>query len=103
MEERLKAIITKVEQSDLSLEEKEKVYRAISEGLRATVLPILLKCMPQGELDELTKNPETITVDRWVGLVGTALKDERVGREVPLKIDELIVEINGLLAKEGIK
>ncbi len=43
MDDKLRAIITKVEQSEMTDDEKEQVYSAISDGMRALVLPILVK------------------------------------------------------------
>lgn len=103
MEEKLKEIITKIEQSDLTDQEKEELYTAISEGLHATVLPVLVKYMPQDQVDEITNHPETLTVDRYVQLVTEALKNEAAGKEIPAAMEGLLVEINRLLAKEGIQ
>lgn len=102
MEEKLKAIITKIEQSDLTDQEKEELYTSISEGLHATVLPVLLKYMPQDQVDEVTNHPNTLTVDRYVQLVSDAVKNEAALPEIAGKMDSLLVEVNMLLAKEGI-
>lgn len=82
--------------------EKEELYAAISEGLHATVLPVLVKYMPQDQVDEVTNHPETLTVDRYVQLVSEAVKNEAAMPEIASKMDALLAEINSLLAKEGI-
>lgn len=102
MDDKLKGIITKIEQSDMTDQEKEELYAAISEGLHATVLPVLLKYMPQSEVDDITNNPDTLTVDRYVQLVSDAVKNEAALPEIAGKMDSLLVEVNMLLAKEGI-
>lgn len=102
MEDKLKAIITKIEQSDLTNPEKEELYAAISEGLHATVLPVLLKFMPQDQVNDITNNPNTLTVDRYVQLVSEAVKNEQALPEIARSMDALLVEVNRLLAKEGI-
>lgn len=103
MDDKLKALITKIEQSDMADEEKEQVYGALSGGMRALVLPILVKYMPQDQVTELTNAPEKITVDRWVQLVETAVQNEQAQKEIPAVLDKLLVEVNSLLAKEGIQ
>ncbi len=102
MDDKLKGLITKIEQSDLTDQEKEELYTAISEGLHATVLPVLLKYMPQDRVDDVTNHPEMLTVDRYVQLVSDAVKNEQTLPEIAGKMDALLVEINSLLAKEGI-
>lgn len=103
MEDKLKSLITKIEQSDLTDQEKEELYTAISEGLHATVLPVLVKYMPQDQVDEVTNHPDTLTVDRYVQLVSDAVKNEAALPEIANKMEGLLVEINSLLAKEGIQ
>lgn len=103
MEDKLKGLITKIEQSDLTDQEKEELYTAISEGLHAAVLPVLLRYMPQQEVTDVTNNPDALTVDRYVQLVSDAVKNETALPEIANKMDGLLVEINSLLAKEGIQ
>lgn len=102
MDDKLRATITKIEQSDMTDDEKEQVYGALSDGMRAVVLPILVKYMPQNEVTELTNAPEKITVNRWVQLVEAAVQNEQAQKEIPSVLDKLLVEVNSLLAKEGI-
>ena len=103
MDDKLKALITKIEQSDMTDPEKEQLYAALSDGMRALVLPILVKYMPQDQVTELTNSPDKITVDRWVQLVEAAVKNEQAQKEIPNALDKLLVEVNSLLAKEGIQ
>jgi hypothetical protein len=102
MDNKLQAIIAKIERSTLTDAEKEELYAAISEGLHATVLPVLLEYMPQDQVRGIVNNPETITVDRYVELVGEAVKDKAVMPKISKKMDALLVEVNRLLANEGI-
>ncbi len=102
MEDKLKTIVTKIEQSDLNDQEKEELYTAISEGLHATVLPVLVRYMPQDQVNDVTNNPDSLTVERYVQLVSDAVKNEAALPEIAAKMDELLVEVNSLLAKEGI-
>lgn len=102
MDDKLKGIITKIEQSDMTDDEKEQLYAVISEGLHATVLPVLMKYMPQNEVNDVTNHPDTLTVDRYVQLVSDAVKNEAALPEIAGKMDSLLVEVNMLLAKEGI-
>jgi hypothetical protein len=102
MDDKLRVLIAKIEQSDMTDDEKEGVYTVISDGMRALVLPILVKYMPQDQVTELTNSPEQITVDRWVALVEAGLQNEQAQKEIPNVLDKLLVEVTSLLAKEGI-
>ena len=102
MDDKLRVLIAKIEQSDMTDDEKEGVYTVISDGMRALVLPILVKYMPQDQVTELTNSHEQITVDRWVALVEAGLQNEQAQKEIPNVLDKLLVEVTSLLAKEGI-
>ncbi len=103
MEDNLKGLITKIEQSDLTDQEKEELYTAISEGLHATVLPVLLKYMPQDRVDDVTNHPDTLTVDRYVQLISDAVENPAALPEIAKSMEVFLVEVNRLLAKEGIQ
>lgn len=102
MVDKLKGIITKIEQSTLTAQEKESLYTALSEGLHATVLPVLVKYMPQEQVADVTSHPETLTVPKYVQLVSDAVKNQQALPEIAKSMDAFLVEVNRLLTKEGI-
>ena len=57
MEDKLTQLVTRVERSNLTDAEKEELYAAISEGLHATVLPVLVKYMPADQVADVTDHP----------------------------------------------
>ena len=103
MEDKLKAIVTRIEQSKLADSEKAELYNTISEGLQATVWPVLLKYMPQDQVADVTDHPETLSVDRYVQLITDAVKNDAALPEIAKSMDAFLVEVTSLLAKEGIR
>ena len=101
MEDKLTQLVTRVERSNLTDAEKEELYGAISEGLHATVLPVLVKYMPQDQVNEVTDKPETLTIDRYVQLVSGAVANKEAMPEIAKAMDGLLTHIDGLLSKEG--
>ena len=102
MEDKLTQLVTRVERSNLTDAEKEELYGAISEGLHATVLPVLVKFMPPDQVTEVTDHPETLTVDRYVALVSDAVVNKEAMPKIAKAMDGLLSHIDGLLSKEGI-
>lgn len=103
MEEKLRAIVTRIEASKLTQEEKDELYRTISEGLQATVWPVLLKYMPKEELEDLSKNPSKVTVESYAKLIEDTIKDGVALKEIEHLMNQVLEEVDKALAQEGIK
>jgi hypothetical protein len=81
-EEQLKAVIAKVEQSDISREEKDEIYTMISKNLHEAVMPVLVKYMSQDKLMEFSKAPEKVTVEEYYALLADAFEDGKAVEEL---------------------
>lgn len=102
MEDKLKALVERIEKSTLSDADREELYTTITEGLRASVLPVLIKYIPEEKIAEVTGKPETLTVDSYVQLISDAVKDGRAVKEVSDVLDRYLVEVERLLTEEGV-
>lgn len=100
MEDKLRAIVTRIEASTLSQEDKDELYRTISEGLQATVWPVLLKYMPKEELEDLSKNPGKVTVESYAKLIEDTIKDGVALKEIEGLMVEVLHEVDAALDKE---
>jgi hypothetical protein len=103
MEEKLKSIVTRIEQSSLSQEEKDELYATISEGLQLTVWPVLLKHMPKDQLDYLAADPKgRVTVESYGKLITDSIKDGEALKEIDAQMNEVLTEVDNALTEEGI-
>lgn len=103
MEEQLKAIVTRIEKSKLSEEDKAELYATISEGLQATVWPILLKYMPKEELEFLSADPKSrVTVESYGKLIEDTIKDGEALKEIENLMNSVLSEVDGALKEEGV-
>ena len=100
MEDKLRTIVTRIEASTLTQEDKDELYRTISEGLQATVWPILLKYMPKEELEDLSKNPGKVTVESYAKLIEDTIKDGVALKEIEGLMMEVLQEVDAALQKE---
>lgn len=103
MEEKLKAIVERIEKSQLSESEKNELYVIISEGLQSTVWPIMVKYMPKEDLEYLAADPKTrVTVESYAKLIGDAVNDGEALREIENTMDGVLSQVETVLQDEGI-
>lgn len=103
MEAKLKQIVTRIEQSKLSDEDKAELYATISEGLQATVWPVLLKYMPKEELEFLSADPKSrVTVESYAKLIEDTIKDGEALKEIEGLMNEVLGEVDKALAEEHV-
>lgn len=103
MEEKLKSIVERIEKSQLSDAEKNELYVIISEGLQSTVWPIMVKYMPQEDLEYLAADPKTrVTVESYAKLIGDAVKDGEALKEIEGAADSVLDNVEKALSDENI-
>lgn len=102
MEEQLKAIVTRIEQSKLSDDDKAELYATISQGLQGTVWPVLIKFMPKEQLEDLSAHPEKVTVDSYAQLIEDTVKDGQALKEIETLMNQVLSEVDKALTEEGI-
>lgn len=100
MEERITAIIERIESSSLSEEDKMKMIGMISEGLKASIWPTLLSHMPQDKLEAFTKEPGKATIEGYLSLIEDATTDEKVLDEIHDTMNALLDEVEAVLTEE---
>lgn len=103
MEEHLKAIVERIEKSKLSNEDKAELYATISEGLQATVWPVLLKYMPKEQLEFLSADPKSrVTVESYAKLIEDTIKDGEALKEIDGLMKGVLTEVDTALKEEGV-
>ena len=102
MEDKLKAIVERVEKSKLSEEDRAELYATISEGLQATVWPILLKYMPKDQLEVLAADKSKVTVESYGKLIEDTIKDGEALKEIDGLMNEVLSEVDKALVEEGV-
>lgn len=103
MEEKLKAIVERIEKSQLSESEKNELYVIVSDGLQSTVWPVMVKYMPQEDLEYLAADPKTrVTVESYAKLIGDTIKDGDALKEIEDTMDGVLSQVETVLQDEGI-
>lgn len=103
MEDKLTEIVTRIEQSKLTQEEKDELYVTISEGLQMTVWPVLLKYMPKDQLEYLSADPKgRVTVESYSKLITDTIKDGKALKEIDDLMNDVLHDVENALTEEGI-
>lgn len=82
VEEKLRSIVTHIENSHLSENEKRDLYASMSASLRSAVWPVLVGHMPEEKLKNLSDNTSQVTVEEYYGLIKASLTDSTVLTEL---------------------
>jgi hypothetical protein len=102
IEEKVKHIVLRVQQSALSNDVKASLYETMQRGIRDVAMGALISHMPQEKLDELVAHPESITPDALVGLMESSVGDGEVLREAQQKILTALETIETVLTKQHV-
>lgn len=103
MEEKLKAIVERIEKSQLSESEKNELYVLVSEGIQSTVWPIMVKYMPQEDLEYLAADPKSrVTVESYAKLIGDSIKDGEALKEIEETMIGVLENVEKALTDENI-
>ncbi len=102
MEAKLKALVERIEKSKLSEEDRAELYATISEGLQATVWPILLKYMPKDQLEVLAADKSKVTVESYGKLIEDTIKDGEALKEIDGLMNDVLSEVDKALVEEGV-
>ena len=102
MEAKLKALVERIEKSKLSEEDRAELYATISEGLQATVWPILLKYMPKDQLEALAADKSKVTVESYGKPIEDTIKDGEALKEIDGLMNDVLSEVDKALQEEGV-
>lgn len=101
-EDRLSAIVLRVEKSGWSDEDKEALYARISEYLHAIVLPVVLKYTSADELKALASVSPKEHIDAFVHVMQKPFGNPEMYAELKETMDVVLDDVETALSKGGI-
>lgn len=102
LDDRLRHLITVVEQSVLELEEKQEVYDMLRLGLHVTVLPVIAKYVPKETLNALKAKGKQVTALEYMSMVGDTIRDGDALSEMETLMHTVVDAVEDVLRKEHI-
>lgn len=102
MEDKLKAIVARIEEADISDSDKEHLYVLIRHALQASVVPVLVSRLPKDRLHAFARNLSALTSDAYVRFIADAVIAEGVLEEIAESMDGVVGEIDAALVEAGV-
>jgi hypothetical protein len=103
MEDKLKALISRIEQSSLSPEEKAQLYATVSTGLQASIWPTIMQYVPKDKMDAIVAMPkDQLSAIEFAKLIESSILDGKALVEIDDVMNKLLDEIDAALKEEHI-
>jgi Mg2+ and Co2+ transporter CorA len=94
LQQKLNAIIRKIDNSPFSKSQKEQLKNMVFGLLKKAVLPVMVKHMPGDKLKKFTDDPQNTTIDQYGELYAGALDDNTTMPELLSILDKMLDEIH---------
>lgn len=102
MEEKLLAIVTRIESAPIGDSDKDHLYVQVRHALQAAVAPVLVSHVPKDKLHELTHDLSSVTLDRYIQLIAGVVNAEGVMEEIEASMISVLGEIDTALLESGV-
>lgn len=97
VEEKLRSMVTHIENSHLSENEKHDLYVSLSVSLRSAVWPVLVGHMPEDQLKKLAGNISQVTIEEYYDLIKASLTDSTILDELESLMMTMLVAAEKVL------
>ena len=102
MEDKLRALLSKIEASDLSDEQKDKMLGILVDELEALVQPVLLKYVDSTKLEALSTSEQKVTVESFINLMKEAISNPAALPELSAAMEQVLVEYETVMKEGGL-
>ncbi len=102
MEEKLLALVGRIESSDLLDTDKEHLYVQIRHALEAAVVPIVIARLPKDTLHSFTQNLPTLSSEAYIRFIAEAMQGDAAINEVEQSMTEVLDIIAATLTEAGV-
>ena len=101
MEDKLRALLAKIENADVTDERKDKMMAILVDEIQALVQPVLLKYVDPGKLESLANTQGEVTVEAYLNAMKDALTNKDAFLELGATMEKLLVDYDAIM-KEGV-
>lgn len=102
MEEKLLAIVARIENAPIGNSDKDHLYVQVRHALQAAVAPVLVSHLPKDALHELTHNLSSVTLDRYIQFIAGVVNAEGVMEEIEASMMSVLGAIDAVLLESGV-
>ena len=101
-EEKLQLLITKIEGSSLSIEDRSLIYAKIRDGFRSAIFPVIVKNLSQEELQKLHRDLDHVTPQKFLSLISSAFSTKQIYKDMDELLLKIIYNYEKLLKEERV-
>lgn len=102
MEDKLRALLAKIEASDLTDEQKDKMLGILVDELEALVQPVLLKYVDATKLEAAANDASNVTVEKYLDVMKDALTNPEAYKELERVMGQLLVDFEQVMKEGGL-
>ena len=102
IEDHLRDLVTRIENSSLSDDEKDKIYAVICISLNSVVAPVLQQNLPPDKVRQITEHPENATVQTFIDLVEDVDKNTPFRAELDAAMHEVVAAADRTLKARNV-
>lgn len=102
MEDKLRALLAKIEALDLSDEQKDKMLGILVDELEAVVQPVLLNYVDAAKLETLANSEQKVTVEAFIDLMKEAVANPAALPDLSAAMEQVLAEYETVMKEGGL-
>jgi uncharacterized protein YjgD (DUF1641 family) len=102
MEEKLRALLGKIEASELTDEQKNSMLGMLVDELEALVQPVLLKYVDAAKLEAAVNDGSSVTIGKYLDVMKDPLTNPEAYKELEGAMDKLLVDFEQVMKEGGL-
>lgn len=102
MEDKLRVLLVKIEGSDLTDEQKDKMLGILVDELEAIVQPVLLNYVDPAKLEVLANSEQKVTVESFISLMKEAVANPAALPDLSAAMEQVLVEYETVMKEGGL-
>lgn len=102
MEDKLRELLVKIESSDLTDEQKDKMLGILVDELEALVQPVLLNYVDAAKLEALANSEQKVTIEAFIDLMKEAVVNPAALPDLSLAMEKVLTDYESVMKEGGL-
>lgn len=102
MEDKLRVLLAKIEASDLTDEQKDKMLGILVDELEALVQPVLLNYVDPAKLEALANSERKVTVESFISLMKEAVANPVALPDLSAAMGQVLTDYESVMKEGGL-
>lgn len=102
MEDKLRELLAKIESSDLTDEQKDKMLAILVDELQAVVQPVLLNYVDTTKLEALANSEQKVTVESFISFIKEAVSNPAALPDLSAAMEKVLADYETVMKEGGL-